>query len=162
MKTEAEYCSVIMHALNEAGVGYKIPQPDPSGQFAATIKRCFDIIGRIGECPVYLEAKFNKKMMACSMKRVEEHQAFYLDEFAKIPNAMCFLAWGIQVARGDCRSYVFDWRAVSELYKKGHSFHIKDLEKLPYNEIHKSTFQFVNIITKEDIIKACGDIYDKS
>ena len=101
MTTEAEYCSVIMHALNEAGVGYKIPQPDPSGQFAATIKRCFDIIGRIGCHPVYLEAKFNKKMAACSMKRVEEHQASYLDEFAKIPNAMCFLAWGIQVARGD-------------------------------------------------------------
>lgn len=160
MKTEAEYCSVIMHALNEAGIGYKIP--DPSNQFSATIKRCFDIIGRIGDCPVYLEAKFNKKMSACSMKRVEEHQASYLDEFAKIPNAMCFLAWGIQVARGDCRSYIFDWRAVSELYKKGYSFHIKDLEKLPYNEIHKSTFQFVNIITKEDIIKACGDIYDKS
>ena len=160
MKTEAEYCSVVIHSLNDAGIGYKIP--DPTGQFAATIKRCFDIIGRIGDCPVYIEAKFNKKMSACSMKRVEEHQAFYLDEFAKIPNAMCFLAWGIQVARGDCRSYIFDWRAVSELYKKGHSFHIKDLEKLPYNEIHKNTFQFVNIITKEDIIKACGDIYDKS
>jgi penicillin-binding protein-related factor A (putative recombinase) len=120
------------------------------------------MIGRIDDCPVYLEAKFNKKMMACSMKRVEEHQAFYLDEFAKIPNAKCYLAWGIQVARGDCRSYIFDWRAVSELYKKGHSFHIKELEKLPYNEIHKGTFQFANIITKEDIIKACGDIYDKS
>lgn len=159
MKTEAEYCSVIMHALNEAGVGYKIP--DPTGQFAATIKRCFDMIGRIGDNPVYLEAKFNKKMMACSMKRVEEHQAFYLDEFSKVKGAKCYLAWGIQVARGDCRSYIFDWSAVSELYKKQFSFHIKHLEKLPYNEIHKSTFQFVNIITKDDIIKACGDIYDK-
>ncbi len=159
MKTEAEYCSVIMHALNEAGVGYKIP--DPSNQFSATIKRCFDIIGRIGDSPVYLEAKFNKKMMACSMKRVEEHQAFYLDEFSKVKGAKCYLAWGIQVARGDCRSYIFDWSAVSELYKKQFSFHIKHLEKLPYNEIHKSTFQFVNIITKDDIIKACGDIYDK-
>ena len=149
MKTEAEYCSVIMHALNEAGVGYKIP--DSTGQFAATIKRCFDMIGRIGDSPVYLEAKFNKKMMACSMKRVEEHQAFYLDEFSKVKGAKCYLAWGIQVARGDCRSYIFDWSAVSELYKKQFSFHIKHLEKLPYNEIHKSTFQFVNIITKDDI-----------
>ena len=160
MKTEAEYCSVIIHSLNEAGIGYKIP--DPTGQFAATIKRCFDIIGRIDDYPAYIEAKFNKSMSACSMKRVEEHQAFYLDEFSKVPNAKCYLAWGIQVARGDCRSYIFDWRAVSELYKKQHSFHIKHLEKLPYNEIHKGIFKFENIITKEDIINACGDVYNES
>lgn len=154
MKNEAEYCTCIVKSLNEVGVGFKIP--DSTGTWA-TSKRCFDIIGRINAHPAYIEAKFNKSMSAFNLARIEPHQATYLDEFAKIPNAVCIIALGVQAGRGDVRSYLFDWRDLSDLYKKGFSIHSKYLEQLPYNKISKGLFDFYNIIKKEDLQKVYGE-----
>lgn len=160
MKKESEYCSCIVKSLNESGnLGFKIP--DPTGQFSQTIKRCFDIIGRIDNKPLYIEAKFNKEPSAFNLNRIEEHQCFFLDEFAKIPDAVCLIALGVQWGRGDLRSFLFEWRDLSYLYKKGFSFHKKELEKLPYNKVSKGVFDFNNIINKETIVSIYGgDIYD--
>lgn len=118
-------------------------------------------MGRKDNKPLYLEAKFNKDPSAFNFNRIEEHQAYYLDEFAKIPDAICYVALGVQWARGDCRSFIFEWRDISELYKKGFSIHKKELEKLPYNSIKKEVFTFDNIITRETLVSIYGeDIYD--
>lgn len=154
MRSEAEYCTCIVKSLNEIGTGYKIP--DPSSDYGTTSKRCFDIIGRIKNQPVYCEAKFNKSMCAFNLNRIEEHQARYLDEFLKVKDSLCYIALGVQVSRGDCRSYIFDWKDLSELYKKGFSIHAKYLEKLPYNKVHKGLFSFDNIITIVDLKNVYG------
>ncbi len=120
-------------------------------------------MGRKDNKPLYLEAKFNKDPSAFNFNRIEEHQAYYLDEFAKIPDAICYVALGVQWKRGETRSFIFDWRDISVLYHKGFSIHKKELEKLPYNLIKKDIFTFDNIITKETLVSIYGDsIYDKS
>lgn len=154
MKNEAEFCTCIVKSLNEVGIGYKIP--DPTTDFGSTSKRCFDIIGRIDNKPVYCEAKFNKSMSAFNTNRIEPHQSFYLDEFQKVQDSLCLIALGVRVGRGDIRAYLFNWNDLSDLYKKGFSIHAKYLEKLSYNEIHKGLFTFNNIITIDDLKKVYG------
>lgn len=120
-------------------------------------------MGRKDNKPLYLEAKFNKDPSAFNFNRIEDHQAYYLDEFAKIPDAICYIALGVQWKRGETRSFIFDWRDISILYHKGFSIHKKELEKLPYNLIKKDVFTFDNIITKETLVSIYGDsIYDES
>lgn len=143
MKNEAEYCTCIVHSLNNIGIGFKIP--DPSGNFVTT-KRCFDIIGRIDNKPVYIEAKFNNKLSSFNLKRIEKHQYEYLNEFCQIDNSLCYICFGMNYGRGDIRSFVFDWNLMKILYEKDFSFHQKHLEKLPYNKIKKNEFLFENII----------------
>ena len=161
MRNEAQYCTSIVKSLNATGdLGWKIP--DSSGNWATSI-RVFDIMGRKNNKPLYLEAKFNKDPSAFNFNRIEEHQAYYLDEFAKIPDAYCYVALGVQWKRGETRSFIFDWRDISELYHKGFSIHKKELEKLPYNLVKKDIFTFDNIITKGTLVSIYGEsIYDKS
>ena len=159
MVNEAQYCTCIVNSLNATGdLGWKIP--DASGNWCTSI-RVFDIMGRKDNKPLYLEAKFNKEPSAFNFNRIEEHQAYYLDEFAKIPDAVCYVALGVKWARGDTRSFIFEWRDISALYKKGFSIHKKELEKLPYNKVSKDLFTFDNIITKETLVSIYGDsIYE--
>lgn len=159
MRSEAQYCTCIVKSFNERGdLAWKIP--DPHGDFVSSL-RVFDIMGRQDNKPMYLEAKFNKDPSAFNLNRIEEHQAYYLDEFAKIPDAYCYVALGVQWGRGDCRSFIFDWRDLSALYKKGFSIHKKELEKLPYNPVKKEIFQLDNIINKETLISIYGEnLYD--
>lgn len=156
MKNEAEYCTCIVKSMNASGLGYKIP--DPSGDFAFTVKRCFDIIGRLdinGESyPVYCEAKFSKDAGAFSLKRIEDHQAEYLSEFAKIANAKCYIAFGCSYKRGDVRSFIFDWKDLKPLFERGFSIHKKYLDKLPYNKISNGAFKFENIISAKELCEA--------
>ena len=162
MRSEAQYCTCIVKSLNSVGdLAYKIP--DASGNWATSI-RVFDIMGRKDNKPLYLEAKFNKDPSAFNISgRIEDHQAYYLDEFAKIPDAVCYIALGVQWKRGETRSFIFDWRDISALYHKGFSIHKKELEKLPYNLIKKDVFTFDNIITKETLVSIYGEsIYDES
>lgn len=164
MRSEAQYCTCIVKSLNSVGdLAYKIPQPDASGNWATSI-RVFDIMGRKDNKPLYLEAKFNKDPSAFNISgRIEDHQAYYLDEFAKIPDAICYIALGVQWKRGETRSFIFDWRDISFLYHKGFSIHKRELEKLPYNLIKKDVFTFDNIITKETLVSIYGEsIYDES
>lgn len=161
MRNEAQYCTSIVKSLNSVGdLAYKIP--DASGNWATSI-RVFDIMGRKDNKPLYLEAKFNKDPSAFNFGRIEPHQAYYLDEFAKIPDAVCYVALGVQWKRGETRSYIFEWRDISQLYHKGFSIHKKELEKLPFNLIKKEVFSFDNIITKDILISIYGEsIYDES
>ena len=153
MKKESEFCSVIVKSLD---IGYKIP--DPTGQFAKTIKRCFDIMGAhnfhgVKEHlhPVYIEAKFNKMMSAFNLNRIEDHQAYYLSRFNDVAGAKCFVILGVYAGRGDLRAYVFDWNALRPLYEQKKSIYAKVLKELPYNEVHKGVFKFDKIIAKEDL-----------
>lgn len=159
MKKESEFCTCIVKSLNLVGTGYKIP--DSNSNFSNSSIRCFDIIGRISDKPVYCEAKFNKTMSAFNLGRIEDHQSFFLDEFSKVKDSLCYIALGVNYARADIRAYIFDWKDLRELYQKKFSIHAKYLEKLSYNEIHKGIFSFDNIITKQDLINIYGEsIYD--
>lgn len=153
MKNEAEYCTSIIHSLNKVGLGFKIP--DPSGNFVTT-KRCFDIIGRIGDKPVYIEAKFNNKLSAFNLKRIEKHQYEYLNEFAQIKDSLCYICFGMNYGRGDTRSFIFEWDLMRCLYERDFSFHQKHLEKLPYNKIKNGEFPFDNIIDRKTFESVVG------
>ena len=153
MKKESEFCSVIVKSLD---IGYKIP--DPTGMYAKTIKRCFDIMGahhfhgfKEYLHPVYIEAKFNKMMSAFNLNRIEDHQAYYLSRFNDVAGAKCFVILGVYAGRGDLRAYVFDWNALRPLYEHKKSIYAKVLKELPYNEVHKGVFKFDKIIAKEDL-----------
>lgn len=154
MKSEAEFCTVISNSMIN---GFKIP--DPSGNFAATSKRAFDGIGTLlinDELRfVCWEAKLLKHFEAFSLKRVEPHQNYYLREYAKAKGIVSYLILGIDIDRTDKRAYIFEYSEyMSQLYEQGFSFHKKVLEKLPFNEIKKGHFDFVNIITDKEISEA--------
>lgn len=150
MKKESEFCSVVVKSMD---LGYKIP--DPTGQFAKTIKRCFDIMGahhfNNELCPTYIEVKFNKILSSFNLNRIEDHQAYYLSRFNDIKNAKCFLILGVYVGRGDLRAYVFNWEDLQPYYEAKKSIIAKMLKALPYNEVHKGVFKFENIITSKEL-----------
>lgn len=161
MSNEASFCTIIVNSLEKYGLGYKIP--DPSGNYAQTSIRCCDIIGRMYDKALYIEAKYNKDLAAFNLNRIEDHQAKYLNDFGKITNAITFIILGVHAGHGDTRAYIFDWNSIKPLYEKGFSFHAKELGLLPYNEVHKSLFDFENIITKKEIIEIYGeDVYGAS
>ena len=153
MKKESEFCSVIVKSLD---IGYKIP--DPTGQYAKTIKRCFDIMGahdisgfKYVLNSVYIEAKFNKTLSSFNLNRIEEHQAYYLSKFCDVKDSKCFVILGVYVGRGDLRAYIFDWEDLEPYYKAKKSILAKMLKVLPYNEVHKGTFKFEHIITEDEL-----------
>ena len=151
MRYESEFCTTIVKSMH---LGYKIP--DESSNFASSSKRCFDIIGShsfnsSAEVPVYIEAKFNKSLSAFNLKRIEEHQSFYLSEFNKIENARCFIILGVYVKRGDLRAYIFNWSDLKPYYDNKKSIHAKALAMLPYNSVIKNHFSFDNIITDKEL-----------
>lgn len=165
MKSESEYCTIIKNSLID---GFKIP--DPTGSFSATIKRAFDGIGMVKENSIQesennskificWEAKLLKKLQAFSLNRVEPHQNYYLSAYSKAQGVRSFLFVGIDCSRSDKRSYIFDWKLIEkyDLYNIGFSFHKEFLDKLPYSEIKKGTFD----ISPEYIIneKAVNDVY---
>ena len=156
MKNEAEFCTCVKNSIV---CGFKIP--DPTGQWAMTIKRAFDGIGMVqkGDELHFLcwEAKFLKDMSAFSFKRVEEHQAYYLTQYKKAKNTECYLIVGIDCGRADKRAYIFDWNEdFNKLYEAGFSIHKKYLEKLKYNLISKGTFKLENILTIQNILDCYG------
>lgn len=89
---------------------------------------------------------------------VEPHQNAYLKAYQQCKGIQTYVILGIDISRTDKRAYVFDWNELWPLYEVGFSFHKKYLMELPYNEIKKGTFEFVNIINKETI----KQIYNKS
>lgn len=151
MKNESEFCTVIKNSMVD---GFKIP--DPSGDFAMTIKRAFDGIGMLNIDDSYKfvcwEAKFLKELKAFSFKNVRDHQDYYLTSYARADNILCYLIVGIDVARNDKRAYIFDYKDIGhELYQKEISIHKADLDKIPYNSIKNGKFEFSKVIKKEDI-----------
>ena len=152
MKNESEFCTIIKNSMVD---GFKIP--DPSGDFAMTIKRAFDGIGMIEKDNKFTfvcwEAKFLKELKAFSFKNVRDHQDYYLNSYTRADNILCYLIVGIDVSRTDKRAYIFDYKDIGhELYQKEISLHKSILDKLPYNPIKNGLFSFNNIITKSNII----------
>src|SRR5574344_18958 len=150
---ENGFCTIIVNSMH---MGYKIP--DPTGMYAMTTKRCCDIIGNLENNGIinaaYIEAKYNKEMSAFNLNRIEPHQAYYLTEFGKASNSICYIILGVHVSRGDLRAYIFDWKDLKPFYDNKASIHAKLLQLLPYNEIHKEKFEFTNIIHKQNLIEA--------
>lgn len=158
MRNEAEYCSCIVRSLNNCGLGWKIP--DPNSSYACTVKRAFDIMGRIDKdshsSAVYIEAKYSKDACSFSLKRIEDHQGWYLTQFNKIDNSLCYIAYGCTYKRGDVRSFIFEWKSLKPLFDVGFSIHKKYLDKLPYNKIKEGLFAFENVITSKELCEAYG------
>lgn len=98
-------------------------------------------------------------MSAFNFNKIEPHQNKYLTEYLKCMGVISYVILGVNVARGDQRMYVFEWNDfMSELYLNGFSIHKDKLEKLPYNEVHKGTFNFEKIICKKDFDALYGSI----
>lgn len=151
MKNEAELCTVIKNSLIN---GFKIP--DPSSSFRQTSKRVFDGIGTLivsNELRfVCWEAKFFKKPMAFNSNIIEPQQSYFLSEYSKAKNVISYIILGINYGRADKRVFIFNWdSSMDNLYKKGFSIYLKNLNKLKYNKINKNIFYFENIITYSDI-----------
>lgn len=158
LKNEADVCTIIKNSLLN---GSKIP--DPSGAYTHTSQRTFDGIGAIekkdGLHFVCWEAKYLKSMSAFPFSKIEPHQNYYLNVYNKCIGVISYVILGVNVARGDQRIYVFEWNDfMGELYENKFSIHKDKLEKLPYNEVHKGTFNFDNIITKDILSSTFGDM----
>ena len=158
MKNEAEVCTIIKNSLKN---GFKVP--DPSGAFTTTSQRCFDGIGTLekedGTHFICWEAKYLKSMQAFSFMKIEPHQNYYLNVYNKCIGVVSYVILGVNVGRGDQRMYVFEWNDfMGRLYENRFSIHKDKLEQLPYNEVHKGTFGFINIITKDTLNKVYGNI----
>ena len=158
MKNEAEVCTIIKNSLKH---GAKIP--DPSSGFTQTSQRTFDGVGTIekedGLHFVCWEAKYLKTMSAFNFQKIEPHQNMYLNIYNKCIGVISYVILGVNVGRGDQRMYVFEWDDfMGQLYENKFSIHKDKLMLLPYNEVHKGTFNFENIITKEELNKVYGNM----
>lgn len=133
MKNEAELNRIVKDSLS---FGFKIP--DPTGTFAATIKRICDGVGvhKDGNI-VFWESKFSRTFSSFDLSRIEQHQ---IDSLIKIkelsPKTHCWFIYGVKVKRGDNRVFIFDdpheillRRVEKRNYKK------KELEQLSFFKV---------------------------
>jgi hypothetical protein len=116
---------------------------------------------------VYFESKFNNKMKAFNVNRIEEHQADALDKFSEGEGSLCVVPLGIHVSRGDLRIYLFLWAALQERYYsestieyENVTYHIpsesktitkKCLETLSYEEVKNGKIPFQTFIKKGEV-----------
>ena len=145
---EAQFCGIIKNSFPKDWI-FKIP--DPSGDFAMTVKRAFDGIGMIqkedGIHFLCWEAKYLSKAGAFNFQRIELHQDFFLRQFRHAMGVISYVIVGIDFGRADKRVFIFDWdEDFGKLYTEGFSIHKKILEKLPYNKVTKQAFEVKNII----------------
>ena len=60
--------------------------------------------------PEYLKKSFN-------LKRIDDHQAEALTAIISLlPSSNVWVVYGVHVARGDTRLYVFDWKYLNHRY----------------------------------------------
>jgi len=160
----------------DGGFGFKISDPPKSAAMNVQ-KNPFDGFGVINTTlikdetykkftsnfiPFYWEAKFMKEVSAFALKRIEIHQAYYLNNTLKLPETFSIVPLGIYAKRGEVRIYLFEWEALSQLYENGFSIHKKFLEKLPFNKVvlKEGLFSIDHIITKKTLLDLYGyDIY---
>jgi penicillin-binding protein-related factor A (putative recombinase) len=148
---ERDFGKYIIHSLEATGgCGYKIRDIGAyGGMKIATQKNPFDIFGIICNPEpksVYIESKHFKEFKAFNLKKIEPHQAYWLTKFSLPKDSEVYVILSVQVKRADLRVYIFDWRYLQPMYEAGYSFFAKELDKLPYNEVHKGIFEFKNII----------------
>ena len=179
--SEKEINTIVKKSFGKDGFGFKISDP-PKSAATCTQKNPFDGFGVIDidlikdynfkqqkayenkYVPLYWESKFSKELSAFALKRIEEHQAYYLNHTLKLRDTFSVVPFGVYVKRGEVRIYLFDWEALTDLYKREFSIHKKFLEKLPYNKviIKDGTFSIDHIIIKDDLNKVYGyDIYEE-
>lgn len=142
MLNETQACTIIKNSFIEQG-HYLFKIPDPSGNFAMTIQRDFDMIGRYSDKPVYMEVKYLTGLKSFNLNLIKEHQINALLEYRKITNALCLIALGVNVARNDKRFYIWDLDFIYPRYLKKENILKKELELMPFYTVKK------NIITKE-------------
>ncbi|MFA5385384.1 MAG: hypothetical protein WC364_12135 [Eubacteriales bacterium] len=138
MRNESELCTVFKNSLIVVKeLGYKIP--DPSGDYAKTIKRPFDLIGSWEGKLLVVECKYMSTLGSFSLQRVEDHQMEALLQWSRgIPNTQAWIVLGVNVKRGDNRVYVFkDMEEIQRRRDLKENFLKKDLEKMSHFEIHK-------------------------
>lgn len=144
MRNEQELCTILRNSLTWA---YKIP--DNSTAFTSMSQRPFDIFGVLGDQPIYIEAKFANKMKSFDLSRIEDHQMTNLICIhTLIPNSLCWVVYGVKVARGDNRVFIF--RDIEELAirrAEKRNFLKKELETLPYYPIKKGIISLTNLIS---------------
>lgn len=140
MNSESSACTIIKNSFIEQGhYLYKIP--DPTGQYAATIKRPFDLIGRYNDKAVYIEMKYSSKLESFNIKRIEDHQYQNLIEFKKIKNAICLVGLAVNVSSKDKRIYLWDVDEVYNRYLEEKNYLKKELELLSFYSIKKQLIQ---------------------
>ena len=145
MRNEAEVCTIIKNSFIAIGEEcWKIP--DPTGDFASTIKRPFDMFGSFEGNPLYLEVKYMNKMQSFNLNRIEDHQIEALDSLQrKIPTAHCGIALGIKVGRGDNRIIFFhNINEIKVRRKQKQNYLKKELESMSYFEIHSNLIDLIH------------------
>jgi len=135
--TEAEYCTIIKNSLEHiTEVGYKIP--DPTNSFNTTIKRPFDMIGSFKGKALYIEVKAMNGLHSFNLKKIQDHQIQNLLLYhTHVTDSLCWIALGCYISRGDNRLYIFNnIDIIAERRNNKKNILKKELEKLPYYEIH--------------------------
>lgn len=175
--SEKDINTFVKKSLGEGGFGFKIADPPKATAMTAS-KNPFDGFGVLQASnvldlrvrpkddfvPLYWESKFLSEMSAFSLKRIEEHQAYYLDQSMLLGNSFSVVPLGVYAKRGEVRVYLFHWASLAPLYRKGFSFHKKYLELLPYNQVtlKTGTFKIEHVIIREDIERVYGaGIYEE-
>jgi penicillin-binding protein-related factor A (putative recombinase) len=137
MKDESEVCTIIKNSFIDQG-NYLYKIPDPSSSFSSTIKRDFDMFGRYGERPIYIEVKYLNGLQSFNLKRIEEHQFIALKEFKKVKDSLCYIVLGVHVKFGDNRIYFWDVDYIYDRYEKSENILAKELKTLPFYTIKKN------------------------
>jgi penicillin-binding protein-related factor A (putative recombinase) len=137
MLNETQACTIIKNSFIEQG-HYLFKIPDPSGNFAMTIQRDFDMIGRYLDRPVYMEVKYLNGLKSFNLSLIKEHQINSLLEYKKISNSLCLIALGVNVARNDKRLYIWDLNFIYTRYLSKENILKKELESTPYYTIKKN------------------------
>jgi penicillin-binding protein-related factor A (putative recombinase) len=136
---EMEFCTVIKNSVNmlKNSICHKIP--DPTGAFAQTVKRPFDLFGALNGKPLYIEAKYMNTAESFNLKKIEDHQISSLLEFKEaVSDSVCWVVLGVNWGRADKRVYVFsDIKELSLRRKEGKNVLKKELATLPYFKISK-------------------------
>jgi hypothetical protein len=142
---ESDICTIIKNSFIANGdFAYKIP--DPSSVYTMTIQRPFDIIATFEGKPIYMEVKYMNKLQSFNLSHIQDHQIQALTLLQKkVPTALCCIALGVKVDRGDTRIYIFydifeieRRRLNKENYKK------KELEAMSYFAVHKNLMELIH------------------
>jgi hypothetical protein len=143
MRNEQELCTILRNSLTWA---YKIP--DPMNNFGSVSQKPFDIFGILSDKPVYIEAKYANHFKAFDLSRIEDHQIANLRAIkALIPDAHCWIVYGVRVDRGDNRIFIFDNpHEINKRREEKRNFLKKELENLPYYPVRKGIIDLTNLI----------------
>ncbi len=143
MTNERELNTIIKNTLLLNG-GWAFKIADPQGKAVYTsIPNPFDGFGVSNHTPVYWEAKYLNKMMAFSLKKIEDHQILHLCRIHELlTNSICCIILGVKISHTDNRVYIFkDIVGINERRNNNQNYLKKELESLPYFKIKAGIIQ---------------------